>query len=104
MKKVPIITCLVIAFTGCLVDRDLVTNTELAKWTVTNDTIYYGSKPVAYYDHSEYELNPGHGCRAKIIQELSITQVNFEVKTDELIKYVHTRHSKQKVEIVVPRH
>ena len=42
--------------------------------------------------------------RAKIIQELSITQLNFYVTTDELIEYVHKRHKKQKVEIVVPRH
>lgn len=27
-----------------------------------------------------------------------------DVKVDELIKYVHTIHSKQKVEIVVPKH
>ena len=75
-----------------------------SKWSVKNDTIYYDTTSVAYYDHSEYELNPNHGMRTKIIQELSITQINFDVTTDELIKYVHKKHKKQKVEIVVPRH
>ena len=92
------------SFTSCLVNKDIINKKELTKWTVENDTIYYNSKSVAYYDHSEYELNPSHGCRAKIIQELSITQINFDIATDELVKYVHKRHIKQKVEIVVPRH
>lgn len=104
MKKILIIVGFVTSFTSCLVDKGLINKDELAKWTVESDTIFYNNKPVAYYDHSEYELNPSHGCRAKIIQELSITQINFDVTTDELIKYIHKRHSKQKVEIVVPRH
>jgi hypothetical protein len=104
MKKILIIAGFVMSITSCLVDKDIINKNELTKWTVENDTIYYNSKSVAYYDHSEYELNPSHGCRAKIIQELSITQINFDIATDELIKYVHKRHSKQKVEIVVPRH
>jgi hypothetical protein len=43
-------------------------------------------------------------ANAQPIQELSITQLSIDIKTDDLIKYVHTIHKKQKVEIVVPRH
>ena len=104
MKKMLIIVGFTVFLTSCLVDREIIGKDELSKWSVKNDTIFYNSKTVAYYDHSEYELNPRHGMRAKIIQELSITQINFDVTTDELIKYVHKKHKKQKVEIVVPRH
>lgn len=104
MKKMLIIVGFTVFLTSCLVDREIIGKDELSKWSVKNDTIFYNSKTVAYYDHSEYELNPRHGKRAKTIQELSITQINFDVTTDELIKYVHKKHKKQKVEIVVPRH
>ena len=104
MKKMLIIVGFTVFLTSCLVDREIIGKDELSKWSVKNDTIFYNSKTVAYYDHSEYELNPRHGMRAKIIQELSITQINFDVTTDELVKYVHKKHKNQKVEIVVPRH
>lgn len=104
MKKTLIIVGLIMSLGSCSIDKEIISKIELVKWNSKNDTIYYDTKPVAYYDHSEYELNPGHGKHAKPIQELSITQINFGVKTDELIKFVHTLHPKQKVEIVVPRH
>jgi hypothetical protein len=104
MKKQLIIAGLAIALGSCSVDKEIISKTEFVKWSTKNDTIFYNAKPVAYYDHSEYELNPGHGKYAKPIQELSITQLSFDVKIDDLIKFVHTIHPKQKVEIVVPRH
>ena len=104
MKKRLMIVGLVIALVSCSVDKEIISKAEFAKWSTKNDTIFYNTKTVAYYDHSEYELNPGHGKFAKPIQELSITQLYFDVKTDELIKFIHTLHPRQKVEIVVPRH
>jgi hypothetical protein len=89
---------------GCAVDKELLTKEELSKWTIKDDGILYDNKLVAVYDHVEYELNPSHGKGATPIVELSITQISFEVPTEKLIKFVHTKHSKQKVEIVVPRH
>ncbi len=103
MKNLIIGVVLLTCLANCSTDKELIKGSELEKWAISNDTIFYSKKPVAYYDHSEYELNPGHGKRAKPIQELSITQINFEITTDQLIKYVHTIHNKQKVEIVVPR-
>ena len=99
MKRILITIGLIMSITSCSVDKQIITNQELSKWSVKNDTIMYTGKPVAIYDHSEYELNPGHGKHAKPIQELSITQIGFDTKIDELIKYVHTIHPKQKVEI-----
>jgi hypothetical protein len=104
MKKTLVLVGLLMALVSCSVDKEIISKSEFVKWSTKNDTIFYNSKPVAYYDHSEYELNPRHGKYAKPIQELSITQLGIEVQTNELIKYVHTLHNKQKVEIVVPRH
>jgi hypothetical protein len=103
MKKI-LILGLLVALGSCSVDKELISKSEFVKWSSKNDTIFYSNKPVAYYDHSEYELNPRHGRRSQPIQELSIMQFNFDVKTDELIKFVHTLHPRQKVEVVVPRH
>ena len=102
MKK--ILIGLLVALGSCSVDKELISKSEFVKWSSKNDTIFYNNKPVAYYDHSEYELNPRHGKHSQPVQELSIMQFNFDVKTDELIKFVHTLHPRQKVEIVVPRH
>ena len=104
MKNLIIGVVLLTLLANCSTDKELIKGSELEKWAISNDTIFYSKKPVAYYDHSEYELNPGHGKRAKPIQELSITQLDLHVKTDELNKFVHTLHKRQKVEIVVPRH
>ena len=104
MKNRLMIAGFILALGSCSIDKEIISKAEFEKWSTKNDTIFYNIKPVAYYDHSEYELNPGHGKYAKPIQELSITQLRFDVKTDELIKYIHTIHPRQKVEIVVPRH
>jgi len=103
MKKILITLTLIIALFSCSVDKHLLTKEESAKWSVKGDTIYYSQKAVAIYDHYEYELNPSHGKHADAIVELSIAQITHNVSTADLIKYIHSIHSKQKVEIVVPR-
>lgn len=104
MKKIVISIGVIFSIVSCSTYKETVSKDELSKWSIKNDTIFYTGKSIAYYDHSEFELNPSHGRHAKPIQELSITQFSFEVQTDNLIKYIHTIHPKQKVEIVVPRH
>jgi len=104
MKQMLILGLIIMSIVSCSTYKETVSKEELTKWSHSNDTILYNGKPIAFYDHSEYELNPSHGRHAMPIQELSITQLSFDVKIDELIKYVHTIHPKQKVEIVVPRH
>lgn len=95
---------LALLISSCSVDKEIISKSEFTKWSVNNDTIKYNGTAVAVYDHSEYELNPGHGHHAKPIQELSITQIGYNIKIDDLIKYIHTLHPRQKVEIVVPKH
>lgn len=104
MKKIVIVIGVIFSIVSCSTYKGTMSSDELSKWSNNNDTIYYMNKPIAYYDHSEFELNPSHGKHAKPIQELSITQLTFEVPTSNLISYIHTIHPRQKVEIVVPRH
>ena len=103
MKKIIIVTGLLMSIVSCSVYKGKLTCEEYHKWSVKSDTIYYSNKSVAIYDHSEFELNPNHGRHAKPMHELSIYQFNLGTPTEELIKYVHTIHPKQKIEIVVPR-
>ena len=104
MKKlITLITLSTLILVSCAVDKQLLSVDELKDWNVNSDTIFYKGKPAAIYDHYEYELNPSHGKASTPIQELSITQIDLLVPTDVLIRYIHTKHTKQKVEIVVPK-
>lgn len=103
MKKTLITIGLIMSIVSCSVYKGKLNQNEFTKWSVKTDTIYYENKSVATYDHSEFELNPNHGRHAKPMHELSIYQFNLGIHTEELIKYVHTIHPKQKIEIVVPR-
>ena len=93
-----------ISLFSCKVDKEIMSTEELNKWSTKSDTIFYSGQPVAVYDHFEYELNPSHGKGSKPIIELSIIQISFAANTDELVKFIHTKHNRQKVEIVVPKH
>lgn len=104
MKKVLLSIGIVLSLFSCKVDKEIMSVDELTKWSTKSDTIFYSNQPVAVYDHFEYELNPSHGKDAKPIIELSIIQISFAVTTDELVKFIHTKHNRQKVEIVVPKH
>lgn len=105
MKNLILSIGLLMSIVSCSVYKGKLTPDEYAKWSTKNDTIYYQNHVVAFYDHSEYELNPNHRRYAKPIQELSIIYFNnLGTDVDQLIKFVHTYHPKQKVEIVVPRH
>lgn len=93
-----------IIFTRCSLNKNCLSTQELTKWEVKQDSIYFENKPIAVYDHIEYELNPGHGKNAKPIIELSITQIDLNCEnTEKLIKFIHTKHKNQKVEIIVPK-
>jgi len=104
MKKILLAVTLITSLFSCSVDKEILTKDELSKWSVKGDTIFLEHRAVAVYDHFEYELNPSHGADAEPIMELSIKQITLDVSTVDLIKYIHSTHHKQKVEIVVPRH
>ncbi len=101
MKKI-IILGIVGILNSCVSDKELLSPEDQKNWSVKNDTIIYNNVPLGVYDHFEYELNPSHGKGSKPIVELSIKQFSTNHEDlEKLIKFVHTKHSKQKVEIVV---
>ena len=98
MKKL-ILSVLVVSVIalGCKTDKHALTNKEILEWSTRGDTILRNNKPVAVYNHLEYELYNG-----KATIEISIDQIDKSPdNTVTLIKYVHLRHKKNKVEIVV---
>ena len=98
MKKLIILAIAISATTfGCKTDKHALTNKEILEWSTRGDTILRNNKPVAVYNHLEYELYNG-----KATIEISIDQIDRSPEnTIPLIKYVHLKHKKNKVEIVV---
>lgn len=101
MKKTSIVAALLITLFSCTVDKRLMTTTEQQNWSSKRDTIYHLTTPIAVYDHSEYELNPRHGRRSAITLEISIKQISYSVQNENLVRYIHTIHPKDKVELVL---
>jgi hypothetical protein len=98
MKKIIILAIVISAIAlGCKTDKHILSNKEELEWSTRGDTILRNNKPVAVYNHLEYELYNG-----KATIEISIDQIDKSPdNTVSLIKYVHLRHKKNKVEIVV---
>jgi hypothetical protein len=83
--------------TGCSVDRNILSENEKTEWTVMGDTIFRNNRPVAVYDHIEYELYSG-----KETIETSINQIDGNPEnTLSLVRFVHYSHKKDKVEVVI---
>ena len=103
MKKLVIFLMISVAVMSCATDKFLLNKEEMKKYSVKGDSIFYNNIAIAVYTHWEYELNPSHGKKAKPIIELSIRHINIPPMADELVKFIHTLHPKQKIEIVSPR-
>ena len=85
--------------TGCSVDRNILSENEKTEWTVMGDTIFRNNRPVAVYDHIEYELYSG-----KATIEISINQIDGNPEnTLSLVRFVHYSHKKDKVEVVIKK-
>ena len=97
-KKIIILVIVIYTIVvSCKTDKHSLTNKEVLEWSTKGDTILRNNKPVAVYNHLEYELYNG-----KATIEISIDQIDKSPdNTVSLIKYVHLRHKKNKVEIVV---
>ena len=100
MKKLLTSAIIISAITfGCKTDKNVLSNKEELEWSTKGDTILRNNKPVAIYNHLEYELYNG-----KATIEISIDQIDRSPEnTIPLIKYVHLKHKKNKVEIVVQK-
>ena len=87
---------------GCSVDRNTISKNkrkEINEWCIVGDTILCNNKPVAVYDHIEYEMYLG-----KTTIEISITQIDGNLdNTESLVNFVHNNHKKDKVEIVIKK-
>jgi hypothetical protein len=103
MKKIITILTFGLVLGSCTTDKYLLSVDEMKDYSVKGDTIFYKSTPIAVYTHWEYELNPSHGKKAKAIIELSIKHINIPPMADDLVKFIHTKHPKTKIEIVSPR-
>jgi len=92
----------IILVVGCTVDRNLLSESEkneLKEWTIVGDTILRNNKPVAVYDHIEYEM-----YMEKTSLDISIEQIDGNPEnTIPLMKFIHHSHKKDKVEIVIKK-
>ena len=95
MKKL-IALALSLIVGSCAVDKNILTKTEMAEWGNQNDTIFHKQIPIAIFTHYEVELYKGDRTN-----ELCIQQINDSLyDVDQLIRYVHTVHPKDKVQII----
>ena len=72
---------------------------ELKEWSNKNDTILRNGKPVAIFEHYEYEVNPNHR-RPNIQAELCFIQLdNNPDNTLDMIRYIYTLHPSKKIQV-----
>lgn len=73
---------------------------ELVKFTTSNDTIYYQKEPVAVYLNIEWEYYRGHKT-----MEISFERLNggADDMTDKIVDYIVHLHPKAKAEVKIPR-
>lgn len=95
MKTLAIIISIAFVLSGCVVDENLLMNTEKINWSNRNDTIFYHDKPVAVFTHYEVELYRGRTDREICLSALDIDTMDLE---QQIIKYVHTKHPDDKVQ------
>lgn len=95
MKKLLFLT---LAFTlgSCATDKNILSSIQIKEWSNRNDTIFNKTFPVAVFTHYEVELYKGD-----YTNELCLQQINDSIyDITDLIKYVHTIHPKDKVQII----
>ena len=101
MKKIilPIILIVLSSCVGSLKTSKL-SNQEMTKFQVRNDTVIYSGTPVAVYTNCEWEY-----YRGKKTLELSFERLGFglDSTTDKVLDYIHTRYPKAKAEVKIPK-
>jgi len=85
------------------VDEMHMSETEMVRYYHKNDTIYQDSVAIGIVQSVEWEYNPN--TNDDLVMEISITQINpFADYSYDLIRYVHTRFHKAKVEVNYDNH
>lgn len=85
----------ILLLSGCATDRNILTDSEMNNWSNRNDTIFYKNDPVAFFTHYEIELYNGKTDRELCLSELKLDTID---RGYDIIKYVHTKHPKNKVQ------
>ena len=99
MKKITLILLSALTLSCATTNDYILSEDEMSKFNHDNDTISYMGKPLGYISNFEIEYNPY--LKDKMIYEISVTVINrFDtLSVDKLLRYVHTRQPKAKVEI-----
>jgi len=95
MKAIIIFGAMAVMMACSVLDKNLMSQKELARWSSRNDTIFHDGKPAGRYDPlmNEWEL-----YRGKQTREITIYCFEDEM-AQGLIDYTHTKHKNDKVEI-----
>ena len=95
MRKIFWVAAIALGISGCGVDKNLLTSSELSNWHSQNDTIFYRGVGVAVFTHFEVELYRGRTDKEICLSALDIDTLNLE---PDIIRYVHTKHPGDKVQ------
>ena len=95
MRKIFWVAAIALGISGCGVDKNLLTSSELSNWNSQNDTIFYRGVGVAVFTHFEVELYRGRTDKEICLSALDIDTLNLE---PDIIRYVHTKHPYDKVQ------
>ena len=96
MKKLTIFLLLIVGFTSCKTDEYLLTPQQLEEspFSMRGHNIYINDTiQVATFTSMEWELYKG-----EIVQEISVS-IDTAVDLEALIKYLHTRIPRSKIEV-----
>lgn len=95
MRKFLLIGAIVLGLYSCGTDKNLLTREELPNWSSRNDTIFYKNRGVAVFTHFEIELYRGKTDMEICLSAIDLDTMNIEY---DIIRYVHTKHPKDKVQ------
>ena len=99
MKKLFTLLTTIVVLASCSTHKKL-SDSELAKFEIKNDTIYYQKEPVAVYLNIEWEYYRGHKT-----MEISVERINggADEVTDKIVDYIVSKHRNAKAEVKIPR-
>jgi hypothetical protein len=82
---------------SCNVNKDgipRITDKEASEYSIQNDTIYLRNEKIAYLSLVEWEYYKG-----KLVQEISLVQIDRSGETLKLISFVRKKHPRSKIEV-----
>jgi hypothetical protein len=83
---------------NCFAQKPL-SQAEIDKFKISNDSVFYDKKHIANYIHIEYEYYLGKKTMEICFQQVDPVATDV---TDKLVEYVHVKHPNAKVEVRIP--